>query len=211
MLIALDLDSTLVNFQEIVIAAYMELFPERKPPRLSEWRHWDMTKNMELSEHEVDFLFRYVRRAGYYNNAAAMDASLDHWIAKLRRDGHEFVIITANPAYMRDTITAWLYKHNIEEFPIIFVDNIEDKFSEEWSVLVDDSPLAYEAAKADDRPLILYTGFHNIECAREAKVIDPTAQKFKLARNFQEVAHHIKVISDPNKENQDDWFSEKLS
>lgn len=141
MKILVDFDDTLAFSMDVWVNIFVKFFPNRRIPKIRELKTWDLSQHWDVSKEEMKLIFT-IYRSSLVKMAAPCDANFYIFLEELVRDGHELHIVTANPQTMEPVIRYWLREYGVEAcfHSINFVENIEDKFSFNFDVMVDDAP-----------------------------------------------------------------------
>lgn len=190
MKVAIDFDDTCVQFTAAWVIAYNHLFAERPAIPTLEVDRWKLTEVGKLTQDELEQTFEYIRAQNYNLMMHPTDKSMEHWINKLRKDGHEVFCLTSNPEKMKSKIQKWFQYYGIPDMEVICTESTKDKLKHNFSVLVDDNPELIELMEKDSRSLITYWCLHNKPYNHKAK---------RTAANWESVYNQITEIAAINK------------
>lgn len=184
--IILDFDDTVVFFSALWARAYSELFPDKPRITTLDVDRYALREVAQLTHTELERTFLWVRSRNYPMEMPVNDRLVEHWINRMRRDGHSVKIVTANPPETIPNIRAWCDAYGILDIEIISVPQSKDKLDFAFDVIVEDHPTFVEWLKNDKRQLILYATRHN-------KSVNKTAKR--VALNWSDVYRHVSEIA----------------
>lgn len=148
MRIGVDCDNVIYPFADI-FRLYCEDVMGRHLPTPTVW---NFEKEWDLSIERFHRLLRRGHDRGIVFSLGAPPKTAIDVLGELRH-AHEVVIVTARPAYSKRATLAWLDHWEIPRDDLVFAD---DKAAVDIDVLIDDSPLQIEAARAAGKVGIVF-------------------------------------------------------
>lgn len=156
MKIAIDFDNTTVDSIQVWHNILLNTFPEKSPvPPISSLKDWNLAAAWGLTEEEKSVIFNIFRHKAI-KYASPCDNNFAHWLRRLREDGHEVYILTANPESMAQNIRYWFQEFGVT-IPVVFTKTLEAKLAYDFDILVDDANAVIDAwFPALEKKLLIY-------------------------------------------------------
>ena len=156
MRVYIDFDDVICETAKFFTVIAEELFGVHVP--YDEVHYFNLQKSFGLSDEQYDHLMK----AGHVpENLLAYEETpgASETINRLVDEGHEVSVITGRPFDSYEPSRQWLDEHNLERIPLFCVDkygreifnqectysmNLEQLYSMEFDLAVEDSPIAFE-------------------------------------------------------------------
>jgi 5'(3')-deoxyribonucleotidase len=113
MRIGIDLDDTLGETMQSLVRYHN--FQKNKNLSKKDIKSWEVNKYFNLSKKETRQLFEQFYASHYFKNLLPIPFAKET-LTKLKNIGHELIVVTSRPDYLRNDTTNWV----LSNFPGIF-------------------------------------------------------------------------------------------